>query len=128
MDFANIFGRRHYLLIDGMHSCAYIPRHTYRYLYRKMVKALGKNPEAENSLRFLWSHTPSGYMLAVNPDGVEMTRTHGLTVDSNKRVLIPCPYIQWILHAYGLEPEFCGRIYLEKTDIKGLAGFKLLKR
>ena len=110
--------RRHYLLMDGLNSCAYIPRHTYDYLNRLMLKELERNPKAENSLRFVWSRMGNGYVLAVNPTEVEMTRTHGLTRDCMKRVLIPCPYVQQIYQAYGLEPERCGRMYLKELRIK----------
>ena len=110
--------RRHYLLTDGLNSCAYIPRHTYGYLNKLMLKELERNHEAENSLRFVWARMGDSYVLAVNPDDVEMTRTHGLTRDCMKRVLIPCPYVQQIYQAYGLEPEWCGRMYLKELKIK----------
>lgn len=110
--------RRHYLLIDGLNSCAYIPWHTYGYLNRLMLKELERNPEAENSLRFVWSRLGDGYVLAVNPTEVDMARTHGLTRDCMKRVLIPCPYVQQIYQAYGLEPERCGRMYLKELRMK----------
>ena len=110
--------RRHYLLMDGLNSCAYIPRHTYSYLNRLMLKELERNQKAENSLRFVWSRLGDGYVLAVNPTEVDMTRTHGLTRDCMNRVLIPCPYVQQIYQAYGLEPECCGRMYLKELKIK----------
>lgn len=109
---------RHYLLMDGMHSCAYIPKHTYKYLNRLLAKRLEENPKAENSLRFVWSRMGGSFVLAVNPEGVDMTQTHGLTRDTAGRILIPCPYIQQIYLAYGLEPEWCGRVYLEELRIK----------
>ena len=107
---------RHYLLMDGMHSCAYIPGHTYKYLSRLLAKRLEENPKAENSLRFVWSRLGGSFVLAVNPEGVDMTQTHGLTRDTAGKILIPCPYIQQIYQAYGLKPEWCGRLYLRKTD------------
>ena len=110
--------RRHYLLMDGLNSCAYIPRHTYHYLNRLMLKELEHNMKAENSLRFVWSRMGDKFVLAVNPTEVEMTQTHGLTRDSGGRVLIPCPYVQQIYQTYGLEPERCGRMYLKKLKIK----------
>ena len=110
--------RRHYLLMDGLNSCAYIPRHTYSYLNRLMLKELERNQKAENSLRFVWSRLGDGYVLAVNPTEVDMTRTHGLTRDCMNRVLIPCPYVQQIYQAYGLKPEWCGRMYLKELKIK----------
>lgn len=111
-------GRRHFLLMDGLNSCAYIPKHTYGYLNRLMLKQLECGPEAENSLRFVWSRMGGRFVLAVNPTEVEMTQTHGLTRDCGGRVLIPCPYVQQIYQAYGLEPERCGRVYLKKLKIK----------
>lgn len=110
-------GRRHYLLMDGMHSCAYIPRHTYKYLNKLLERRFEEDPKAENSLRFVWSRMGGRYVLAVNPDGVDMTSTHGLTRDMGGRILIPCPYIQQIYQAYGLEPEWCGRMYLEELKV-----------
>ena len=116
--FKMLAGKKYYLLMDGMHSCVYVPKHTYRYLYRLMLKSLDKNSKAENSLRFLWSREQTGkYLLTVNPATVEMTRTHGLALDNKKRMIIPCPYIQQIYQSYGLPPEYCGRIYLGKIDI-----------
>ena len=109
---------RHYLLMDGLNSCAYIPRHTYGYLNRLMLKELERNPEAENSLRFVWARMGDSYVLAVNPTEVGMTQTHGLTRDSGGRVIIPCPYVQQIYQAYGLDPERCGRMYLKEVKIK----------
>ena len=109
-------GRRHYLLMDGLNSCAYIPRHTYGYLNRLMLKELERNPEAENSLRFVWARMGDSYVLAVNPTEVEMTQTHGLTRDSGGRVIIPCPYVQQIYQAYGLEPERCGRMWIRELN------------
>lgn len=111
-------GRRHYLLMDGMHSCAYIPKWTYRYMNKLLVKSLEDEPKAENSLRFVWSRMGGRYVLAVNPDGVDMTSTHGLTRDTGGRILIPCPYIQQIYQTYGLEPEWCGRMYIDELRIK----------
>ena len=117
--FKALAGKRYYLLMDGMHSCAYIPKNTYRYMNKLMLKSLDKDPKAENSLRFLWTHLNDGrFGLAVNPMNVEMTRTHGLTMDNKKRIIIPCPYIQHIYQAYGLEPEYCGRLYLKKINKK----------
>lgn len=121
---------RHYLLMDGMHSCAYIPKHTYKYLNRLLERRLEENPKAENSLRFVWSRMGGSFVLAVNPEGVDMTQTHGLTRDTAGRILIPCPYIQQIYLAYGLEPEWCGKIYLgelrnrvnRRTERTGKAG------
>lgn len=109
---------RHYLLMDGMHSCAYIPRHTYKYLNKLLERQLEEDPKAENSLRFVWSRMGGRYVLVINPDGVDMTSTHGLTRDTGGRILIPCPYMQQIYQAYGLEPERCGRMYLEELRIK----------
>lgn len=109
--------QRHYLLMDGMHSCAYIPRHTYKYLNKLLERRLEEDSKAENSLRFVWSRMGGRYVLAVNPDGVDMTSTHGLTRDMGGRILIPCPYIQQIYQAYGLEPEWCGRMYLEELKV-----------
>lgn len=109
--------RRHYLLMDGMHSCAYIPKWTYRYMNKLLVKSLEDEPKAENSLRFVWSRMGGMYVLAVNPDGVDMTSTHGLTRDTGGRILIPCPYIQQIYQTYGLKPEWCGRMYLEELKV-----------
>ena len=121
--------RGHYLLMDGMHSCAYIPRHTYRMLHRTMCRELDRNPKAENSLRFLWSRSAdSGYLLTVNPQGVDMLRTHGLATDTGRRILVPCPYIQQIYQHCGLAPEWCGRVYLERMPQMGglwLTQFKL---
>lgn len=105
--------RRHYLLMDGLNSCAYIPKHTYGYLNRLMLKELERDPQTENSLRFVWSRMGDRFVLAVNPSEVEMTQTHGLARDCNKRVFVPCPYVQQIYQAYGLQPERCGRIYLK---------------
>lgn len=113
----NIF-RRHYLLMDGLNSCVYIPRHTWNYLNGLMLKELRRNPKAENSLRFIWSRCGSRYVVAVNPSDVEMTQTHGLARDSMKRVFVPCPYVQQIYQAYGLAPEWCGRVYLKELTIK----------
>ena len=116
--------RRHYLLMDGMHSCAYIPRHTYRMLHGMMRRELRRDAMAENSLRFLWSRASDGsYVLTVNPQGVEMLRTHGLATDSGGRVLVACPYVQQVYHAYGKEPEWCGRMYLRR---RGQAGGRWL--
>lgn len=109
---------RHYLLVDGMHSCAYIPRHTYKYLNKLLERRLGEDPKAENSLRFVWSRMGGRYVLAVNPRDVDMTSTHGLARDTGGRILIPCPYIQQIYQTYGIEPEWCGRVYLEELRIK----------
>lgn len=109
---------RHYLLVDGMHSCAYIPRHTYKYLNKLLERRLEEDPKAENSLRFVWSRMGGRYVLAVNPRDVDMTSTHGLTRDTGGRILIPCPYIQQIYQTYGIEPEWCGRVYLEELRIK----------
>lgn len=120
--------RRHYLLMDGMHSCAYIPRHTYRMLYGLMCRELERDAKAENSLRFLWSRVRGGgYVLTVNPQGVDMARTNGLATDTGKRVLIPCPYVQQIYQACGFEPEWCGRILLARVRGGGrwLAQFEL---
>ena len=83
-----------------------------------MLKQLECDPEAENSLRFVWSRMGGRFVLAVNPTEVEMTQTHGLTRDCGGRVLIPCPYVQQIYQAYGLEPKRCGRVYLKKLKIK----------
>lgn len=111
--------RRHYLLMDGLNSCAYIPRHTYGYLNKLMLKELERNPKkAENSLRFVWARCGGRYVLAINPGEVGMTQMHGLTTDNMKRVLIPCPYVQQIYQAYSLEPERCGKMYLKELKIK----------
>lgn len=83
-----------------------------------LVKSLEDAPKAENSLRFVWSRMGGRYVLAVNPDGVDMTSTHGLTRDTGGRILIPCPYIQQIYQTYGLEPEWCGRMYIEELRTK----------
>lgn len=107
-----IFGRRHYLLMDGMHSCVYIPKHTYRYFNRLLLKSLKADSKAENSLRFLWSKMGGRYMLIINPGGVDMNMTHGLALDTGSRIIIPCPYIQQIYCAYGLTPDYCGRMYI----------------
>ena len=93
--------------MDGMHSCAYIPRHTYRMLYGLMCRELERDAKAENSLRFLWSRVRGGgYVLTVNPQGVDMARTNGLA---------------------GLEPEWCGRMQLARVRGGGrwLAQFEL---
>ena len=110
--------RRHYLLMDGMHSCAYIPRHTYKYLNRLLEKRLEEDPKAENSLRFVWSRMGGRYVLVINPENAGMAQTHGLTRDTGGRILIPCPYIQQIYQAYGLEPEWCGRMRIEELRVK----------
>lgn len=124
-----IWGRRHYLLMDGMHSCVYIPKGTYRYLNRLLEKSLEADSMAENSLRFLWSKAGGRYVLTINPEGVEMSMTHGLALDSGSRIIIPCPYIQQIYCAYGIDPEYCGRMYIEEsgTGCKGVTSFILTR-
>lgn len=126
--------RRHYLLVDGAHSCVYIPRHTYRMLNKRLLKSLRKNPEAENSLRFLWLKVArrGNYCLSVNPDDIDMGKTQGLATDTEKRVIIPCPYLQQMFCDYGLAPDFCGRVYIRELrntkvyeDIKGIGLFKM---
>lgn len=122
-----IFGKRHYLLTDGMHSCVYIPKHTYAYLNKMLIRSLDADPKGENSLRFVWSRTDKGYILAVNPHNVEMTQTHGLARDCKGRVLIPCPYLQQIYCALGLDPEYCGRVYVDqKKQNNALLMFNLI--
>lgn len=118
-DLLDILLGRHYLLFDGTLSCAYIPKHTYRYLNKLLLKSLDRNPKAENSLRFLWSRIlhSDQWALSVNPADVEMISTHGLTLDTHHRILIPCPYIQQIYLSLDLQPEWCGRLYLDKLNI-----------
>lgn len=129
MKWFGIFGKRHYVLMDGMHSCAYIPKHTYRYFNRLLLKSLDEDRNAENSLRFLWARAGDRYLLMINPSDVEMNCTHGLAADTGKRILIPCPYIQQIYHAYGLPPEYCGRMYLKDClkAGKSIKSFMLVK-
>lgn len=105
-------GRRYYLLMDGMHSCAYVPRGTYRKLMRLLYESLERDPRAENSLRFLWTRRGGEWLLLVNPskDVVLMTCTHGLTRDVKGRVLVPCPYMQQMYAWQGVAPEWCGRM------------------
>lgn len=109
---------RHYLLMDGMNSCAYVPRRTYRRWMGQLYASLEADPKAENSLRFVWTKTKRGegygvdYLLLINPDKrmVAMNCTMGLTKDNKGRVLIPNPYVQEIYAAYGLAPDWCGRM------------------
>jgi len=122
-------GRKGYLLMDGMNSCAYIPERTYRQMMKRLLKSLDRNPKGENSLRFLWTREPDGeYILAVNPRGTDMTCTHGLVRDNNGGILIPCPYVQRVYHKMGLEPEWCGKVYLEYVpgEEAWLCGMRLL--
>lgn len=123
-----MFGRRYYLLMDGMHSCAYLPRRTYRKLTRMLEKSLEQDPKAENSLRFLWTRkTGHGscdeYLCVVNPDlqGGMMNCTHGLVKDDKGRILIPCPYVQEIYARFGVEPGWCGRVEVRFLPTHGKA-------
>jgi len=107
-----LFSRRHYLLMDGTRSCAYIPRRTYRRLTRLLERSMERDPKAENSLRFVWTRCGGEWQLLVNPskDAAPMICTHGLVKDSGGRILVPCPYLQQIYWVMGLPPEWCGRV------------------
>ena len=120
-----IFNKRHYLLADGMHSCMYIPKHTYRYLNKRLIKSVKENPKAENSLRFLWIKMSDRYYVAVNPENINLNETHGLTLDEGKRIIIPCPYLQQIYAAYQILPEYCGRLYLQEQPTSKIPALKL---
>lgn len=127
--FIGHFCRRHYLLMDGMHSCAYLPKHTYRKLMRMLEKSLERDPKAENSLRFVWGRSGGRYCVVVNHNDIPMTCTHGLVRDDKGRILIPCPYVQQIYAQYGIEPEWCGRMRVKflKTD-KALTELSIIYR
>jgi len=120
---SGLFGRRYYLLTDGTHSCVYVPKRTYRRLTRLLERSLERDPKAENSLRFVWTRCGGEWLLIVNPskDAVPMNCTHGLTRDSDGRILIPCPYVQQIYARFGIEPEWCGRMEAAFKPTRGKA-------
>lgn len=121
------------LLMDGTHSCVYVPKRTYRKLMGMLYRSLEEDPKAENSLRFLWTKCGGRWLLIVNPDkgAVPMACTHGLTRDDKGRIIIPCPYMQQILQSYGLPPEWCGRMgigFFGTPLYLGAAGQMILTR
>lgn len=124
-------GRRHFLLMDGTHSCVYVPRRTYRKWMRMLYRSLEADPKAENSLRFLWTVCGGRWLLLINPskNDVHMACTCGLARDSEGRIIIPCPYIQRMLHAFDLPIGYCGRVRIvfEKPYCGAIAQMRLKK-
>ena len=123
----NLFSKKDYLLIDSMHSCCYVPKHTFKHFDTMLMEGIEAGRK-DKSVRFLWSS--HGTRLHINPATVDKACTHGYTRDTKKRVIIPCPYIQQILHANNLPYDWCGRIYLEKTEPVGgsLASFEVVAK
>lgn len=104
----------HTITADADNACVYLSRPLYRELTRALDKSLARDPAAENSLRFQWAselntHT---HLLRVNPRGLSLNLTHGLTRDRSGHILIPCPYLQHILHRLDLPPDYRGPLLL----------------
>ena len=123
----NIFKKKDYLLIDSMNSCCYVPKHTFKHFEKMLMDGIEAGRK-DKSVRFLWSN--HGTMLHINPSTVDKACMHGYTRDTQKRVIIPCPYIQQILFSYNLPYDWHGRVYLEQVAAVGgsLASFKVTVR